>query len=152
VILGVASGGIVGIQRALNGQINEHSHQSFTTSFLNFAMGLTFLTILLIFAFIIGDFKFSPLPAGPWWIYAGGVIGVVYVAFTSTIVQHLGVLTFTLISVGGQLVGSLLIDLYSPTEGVQVSIYLVTGIAMTYLGVIVGGVSNRRSRKRLSQQ
>ena len=54
----------------------------------------------------------------------------------------MGVLTFTLISVGGQLVGSLLIDFYSPTEGVQVSVYLVTGIVMTYLGVIVGGVGN----------
>ena len=75
-------------------------------------------------------------------MYTGGTIGVIYIAFTSTIVQHLGVLTFTLISVGGQLLGSLLIDLYSPTQGVQVSAYLVTGILMTYLGVVVGGVGN----------
>ncbi|CAB4656291.1 unannotated protein [freshwater metagenome] len=152
VILGVVAGGIVGIQRALNGQINEHSQQSFTTSLLNFAMGTTFLTVLLLFAILLGETELSPLPAGPWWIYTGGVIGVVYIAFTSTIVQHLGVLTFTLISVGGQLVGSLLIDLLSPTEGVQVSIYLVVGIAMTYLGVIVGGVNNQRSQKRLNRQ
>jgi bacterial/archaeal transporter family-2 protein len=151
VTLGVASGGIVGLQRALNGQINEHSHQSFTTSLLNFAMGLTFLTILLLISYIIGDVDFSPLPSGPWWIYTGGVLGVVYVAFTSTIVQHLGVLTFTLISVGGQLVGSLLIDLFSPTPGVQISIYLVTGIILTYLGVLVGGVNNQRGRKRLNR-
>jgi bacterial/archaeal transporter family-2 protein len=152
VILGVVAGAIVGIQRALNGQINEHSQQSFTTSLLNFAMGTTFLTVLLLIAIVLGETELSPLPAGPWWIYTGGVIGVVYIAFTSTIVQHLGVLTFTLISVGGQLVGSLLIDLLSPTEGVQVSIYLVVGIAMTYLGVIVGGVNNQRSQKRLNRQ
>ena len=152
VILGVVAGAIVGVQRALNGQINEYSQQSFTTSLLNFAMGTTFLTILLVIAIVFNGTKLSPLPAGPWWIYTGGVIGVVYIAFTSTIVQHLGVLTFTLISVGGQLVGSLLIDLISPTEGVQVSIYLVIGIAMTYLGVIVGGVNNQRFRRRLSQQ
>lgn len=152
VILGVVAGAIVGIQRALNGQINEHSQQSFTTSLLNFAMGTTFLTVLLLIAIVLGETELSPLPAGPWWIYTGGVIGVVYIAFTSTIVQHLGVLTFTLISVGGQLVGSLLIDLLSPTEGVQVSIYLVVGIAMTYLGVIVGGVNNQRSQRRLNRQ
>jgi transporter family-2 protein len=152
VILGVVAGAIVGIQRALNGQINEHSQQSFTTSLLNFAMGTTFLTVLLLIAVVLGETELSPLPAGPWWIYTGGVIGVVYIAFTSTIVQHLGVLTFTLISVGGQLVGSLLIDLLSPTEGVQVSIYLVAGIAMTYLGVIVGGVNNQRSQKRLNRE
>jgi transporter family-2 protein len=152
VILGVVAGAIVGIQRALNGQINEHSQQSFTTSLLNFAMGTTFLTALLLIAIVLEETELSPLPAGPWWIYTGGVIGVVYIAFTSTIVQHLGVLTFTLISVGGQLVGSLLIDLLSPTEGVQVSIYLVVGIAMTYLGVIVGGVNNQRSQKRLNRE
>ena len=152
VILGVVAGAIVGVQRALNGQINEHSQQSFTTSLLNFAMGTTFLSALLLIAILFGETELSPLPSGPWWIYSGGAIGVVYIAFTSTIVQHLGVLTFTLISVGGQLVGSLLIDLLSPTEGVQVSVYLVIGIAMTYIGVIVGGANNQRSQKRLSQQ
>jgi transporter family-2 protein len=152
VLLGVLAGAIVGVQRALNGQINEHSHQSFTTSLLNFAMGTTFLLILLIAVMLIGGMKLSPLPAGPWWIYTGGVIGVIYIAFTSTIVQHLGVLTFTLISVGGQLVGSLLIDLFSPTDGVQVSVYLVSGIILTYLGVLVGGVRNSQLKRAATEK
>jgi transporter family-2 protein len=151
VFLAGVAGAVVGVQRALNGQINEHSHQSYTTSFLNFIMGTSFLFILLSLLVIFGDTELTPLPAGPWWIYTGGVIGVIYIAFTSKIVQHLGVLTFTLFSVGGNLVGSLVIDLISPTEGVQVSWYLVTGIAMTYLGVIVGGVNNSQSR-RLKKQ
>ena len=57
------------------------------------------------------------------------------------------VLTFTLFSVGGQLFSSLIIDLVSPTDGVHVSAYLVTGIVMTYLGVIAGGVGNLRVKK-----
>jgi len=151
VILGCIAGIIVGVQRALNGQINEHSHQSFTTSLLNFIMGTAFLVIFLFMLIALGPTELVSLPAGPWWVYTGGVIGVIYIAFTSTIVQHLGVLTFTLFSVGGQLVGSLIIDFYSPTEGVQVSAYLVLGIVMTYCGVLVGGVNNSQSRKRLNQ-
>jgi transporter family-2 protein len=147
VTAGGIAGAIVGIQRALNGQINEYSKQSFTTSLLNFTTGTTFLLVLIIAGLILGKNELSPLPSGPWWIYTGGVIGVIYIAFTSTIVQHLGVLTFTLFSVGGQLVGSLIIDLVSPTEGVSVSAYLVTGIIMTYAGVVAGGVSNQRVRK-----
>ena len=142
VIFGCFAGAIVGVQRALNGQINESSNQSFATSWLNFIMGTTFLVIFLTIGVLINRAEVVALPAGPWWMYTGGTIGVIYIAFTSTIVQHLGVLTFTLISVGGQLVGSLLIDLYSPTQGVQISAYLVTGILMTYLGVVVGGVGN----------
>jgi transporter family-2 protein len=147
VTAGGIAGAIVGIQRALNGQINEYSHQSFTTSFLNFITGTSFLLILIVAGLILGRNELSPLPSGPWWIYTGGVIGVIYIAFTSTIVQHLGVLTFTLFSVGGQLVGSLIIDLVSPTDGVSVSAYLVTGIVMTYAGVIAGGVGSSRVKK-----
>lgn len=142
VLLGCFAGAIVGVQRALNGQINESTQQSFTTSLLNFIMGTTILVIFLGIGMMINRTEIVSLPAGPWWMYTGGTIGIIYIAFTSTIVQHLGVLTFTLISVGGQLVGSLLIDFYSPTEGVNVSVYLVTGIVMTYVGVIVGGVGN----------
>jgi transporter family-2 protein len=147
VTAGGIAGAIVGIQRALNGQINEYSKQSFTTSLLNFMTGTAFLLVLILAGLILGKNELSPLPSGPWWIYTGGVIGVIYIAFTSTIVQHLGVLTFTLFSVGGQLVGSLIIDLVSPTEGVSVSAYLITGIVMTYAGVVAGGVSNQRVRK-----
>ncbi|MDA2993277.1 MAG: DMT family transporter [Actinomycetota bacterium] len=151
VLFGCFAGCIVGVQRALNGQINESTNQSFATSWLNFIMGTTFLFIFLSIGVLINRSELVGLPAGPWWMYTGGIIGVIYIAFTSTIVQHLGVLTFTLISVGGQLVGSLLIDLYSPTKGVQISAYLVTGIFMTYLGVVVGGVGTLpklKSKKR----
>ena len=147
VFFGVLAGAIVGVQRALNGQINEYSKQSFATSLLNFIMGTSFLAIILVIAVIANWSELSPLPAGPWWIYSGGALGVIYIALSSTIVQHLGVLTFTLFTVGGQLVGSLLIDLISPTNGVNVSAYLVTGIVMTYLGVIAGGVGSSRIRK-----
>jgi transporter family-2 protein len=147
VTAGCIAGAVVGVQRALNGQINEHSHQSFTTSLLNFITGTSFLVILILIGIALGKNELSPLPTGPWWIYTGGVIGVIYIAFTSTIVQHLGVLTFTLFSVGGQLAASLIIDLVSPTDGVSVSAYLVTGLAMTYVGVIAGGVGNLRVKK-----
>ena len=147
VLLGTIAGAVVGVQRALNGEINEYSHQSFATSLLNFITGTSLLVLLILGGVVIGKIHLVALPNGPWWIYTGGVIGVIYIAFTSTIVQHLGVLTFTLFSVGGQLVGSLIIDLVSPTNGVHVSGYLVSGIVMTYLGVIAGGVSNSRVKK-----
>ena len=152
VFLGVITGALGGIQRAMNGEINEYSQQSFTTSLLNFIMGTTFLVVLLIVMILAKRIELVPLPSGPWWIYAGGVIGVIYIAFSSTIVQHLGVLNFTLFSVGGQLVGSLAIDILYPTDGVQISAYLISGIVMTYLGVIVGGVSSSRVRKPATPQ
>ena len=144
VLLGLFGGAFVGIQRALNGQINEFTKQSYATSLLNFVMGTIFLILFLVFLIIVKGEHLVALPKGPWWIYTGGIIGVIYIASTSLIVQHLGVLTFTLYSVGGQLIASLFIDFFSPSEGVSVSWYLVSGIAMTYLGVLVGGARQAR--------
>ena len=144
VILATVAGALVGVQRALNGQINEYSEDSYTTSLLNFITGTSFLVIFILLLTVLGKNESQPLPSGPWWIYTGGIIGVIYIAFTALIVQHLGVLTFTLYSVGGQLFGSLILDLYLPSEGISVSWYLVTGIALTYVGVVVGGATQAR--------
>jgi transporter family-2 protein len=44
------------------------------------------------------------------------------------------------------LLGSLLIDFVAPTAGTSISGYLISGIFLTYLGVIANGQS-RFSRK-----
>ena len=139
VLLALFGGTFVGIQRALNGQINEFTKQSYATSLVNFVMGTIFLILFLVFLMTVKGEHLVALPKGPWWIYTGGVIGVIYIASTSLIVQHLGVLTFTLFSVSGQLIASFLIDLFLPSDGMGVTTFLVAGIALTYLGVLVSG-------------
>ncbi len=150
ITLGILSGGVVGVQRALNGQVNEFSGQSFSTALFNFITGTTLLLILFTGLVITHHGHLSAFPSGPWWMYLGGVTGLIYIAFSATVVQHVGVLTFTLFSIGGQLVGSLLIDFLLPSEGVHVGAYLITGILMTYLGVLANNdraLGSRRARE-----
>jgi transporter family-2 protein len=146
VTLAVLAGSAVGIQRALNGQINTFSKNSFATSQLNFITGTTFLLLLLLLRSAFTDHSIMNFTSGPWWVFLGGSIGVFYIAFSAVAVQYVGVLEFTLLSVGGMLVGSLLLDLLLPSQGTQISPYLITGIFLTYLGVIANGQS-RFSRK-----
>jgi len=146
IFLAIIAGGWVGIQRALNGQINSYSKKSFATSLLNFITGTTFLLLLLLLRSLFTDHSIMNFSSGPWWMFLGGSIGVVYIAFSAVAVQHVGVLEFTLFSVGGMLVGSLLIDFIAPTLGTSISWYLIAGIFLTYLGVIANGQS-RFSRK-----
>ena len=144
VFLAGLAGVLVGVQRALNGQINEHSGDSYTTTLLNFITGTSLLLLFFLILLFAGAIELQPLPTSPWWIYTGGILGVTYIAFSALIVQHLGVLTFTLYSVGGQLFGALILDLFLPSEGISVSWYLVSGIALTYVGVIIGGANQAR--------
>ena len=147
VALAGLAGGIVGIQRALNGKINIYSGQHWTTSLLNFIMGTAFLLLLTAILIPTGHYEFQTLPAWPIWIYAGGVLGVIYIAYSATIVQQLGVLASTLLSVGGNLFGALLIDWLFPAHGVKVSAWLVSGILLSFAGVIVGGVSSQQQKR-----
>ena len=148
IALGLAffAGSWVGVQRALNGRINSHSNKSFATSWLNFITGTSFLLLLLLLRSLFTDHSILNFQTAPLWMFLGGSIGVTYIALSSHIVQQLGVLEFTLFSVGGMLIGSLLIDLLLPTPGTVISPFLIAGIALTYLGVVVNGQS-RLSRK-----
>ena len=142
VTFSIFAGSWVGVQRALNAQINSFSKKSFATSQLNFITGFSFLTLLLILRSLFTDHSIMNLTSGPWWMFLGGSIGVFYIAFSAVAVQHVGVLEFTLLSVGGMLIGSLLLDVFVPTQGTHISPYLITGIFLTYLGVIVNGQSH----------
>jgi transporter family-2 protein len=146
IILAVLAGSAVGVQRALNGQINSFSRKSFATSQLNFITGTAFLLLLLLLRSAFTDHSIINFTSGPWWVFLGGSLGVIYIAFTALAVQYLGVLEFTLLSVGGMLIGSLLLDVFVPTQGTHISPYLIAGIFLTYLGVIANGQS-RFSRK-----
>lgn len=144
--LALFAGTWVGFQRALNGKINSYAKRAFATAQLNFITGTTFLFTLLILRSLFTDHSISNFTTAPWWMFLGGSIGVLYIALSSHAVQYLGVLEFTLFSVGGMLIGSLAIDLLFPTPGTVISPYLIIGIALTYLGVVANGQS-RFSRK-----
>ena len=146
VILGLFAGALVAFQRAFNGQINEFTGQSFATSWLNFLTGSTFLVLFFGIKSLFGDANLPTSLNGPAWIYLGGTIGVMYIAFSAKIVQQIGVLVFTMISVGGLLFGSLLIDIFMPTKNIGVSAFLIVGIVLAYLGVLVSG-QTRASRR-----
>ena len=149
VVVVFVGGFMIGVQRALNGQINDISGQSFSTTWLNFFMGTSTLLILLIINTARGN-EIVGLPTSPWWIYWGGTIGVLYIASSSVIVAKIGVLSFTLFATGGQLIGSLIFDLFAPPENVKVGMNLVIGILITYIGVLVGGLRKQGSMRTKS--
>jgi transporter family-2 protein len=135
IFLAILAGGWVGVQRALNGQINNYSNKSFATSQLNFITGTSFLLLLLILRSLFTDHSIMNFASGPWWMFLGGSMGVVYIAFSAVAVQYLGVLDFTLYSVGGMLFGSLIIDIFAPTQGTVISWYLILGTFITFSSV-----------------
>jgi len=135
-VLAVLCGAIVAVQRALNAHITDYSSHSYATTWLNFCTGVVFL---LVANFTLGaePLQRPPSGLGSWWMYTGGTIGVVYIALSSVLVQRLGVLVFTAVTVGGQLLGSLLIDLAFPTRGVVLGPNVYAGVVLSCIAILM---------------
>ena len=139
------AGLLIAVQQAINGRTSRAAGNPMSATFLNFVFGTTALGIAFgaLWAWT-GDGP-APLPGGGWWIYLGGVIGVVFIAIAAWAVPLVGVLLFALLTIAGQLAGALLLDLTAPTSGTQLSWSLVAGVLLAFVAVLIAARGRVRS-------
>jgi len=147
-LLALIAGAGVAIQQALGGRVNNGTGYPLSTAWLNFAFGTTGLVVgALIGAAVIGARVGQPEP-GPWWMYIGGTLGVIFITTASWAVPRYGVLVFALTSIAGQLLGALLLDFLAPLGGELVTWNLVLGVLLTFVAVAVGAGVRLGQRRR----
>lgn len=137
VAYGLAAGAATAAQYGLNGTIAKATGSAMVTSALNFAMGFTLLSILLVINTVIlgNPIALPPSLLETPWLWLGGPLGMLFIASAALFVRHLGVLVFTLASVAGQLGGALLLDLFFPTPGTVLTVFVLIGLVVTATGV-----------------
>jgi transporter family-2 protein len=135
-------GAAVSFQHAINGHVGVASGNPVSAAVMNFIMGMGLLLLIFTVQVISGHTQWTTPPSSPWWIYLGGSIGVAFIASATWAIRKLGALRFVMGSVAGQLLGSLLIDLFAPTDGTKVSLNLVAGLAITLVAVLL---ANRKA-------
>ena len=99
-------------QQATNGRLRQRVGTPLTATVVNFVGG----TIILVVAWAVrlpAAGMPAEFPAGAW-LYAGGVIGAVYIILSAALVAHTGVLLLGLGVVVGQLLASIAIDAIWP--------------------------------------
>ncbi len=133
IILCLFLGVVVAFQHAINSRINVIAKQPIVTTWLNFFVGLVFLSIALAINLARGG-SIGPLPHN-LWVYIGGPSGVLFVAVAATAVRTMGVLNFILFSVTGQLIGALLLDWLLPARIGALNGYLITGTVITLASI-----------------
>jgi transporter family-2 protein len=142
VVLTVTAGFLQTFQQAVNGQVAMRTGDPLVATFMNFLVGTTALVVALAVEHLVLQHAWISPPA-PWaspvlWI--GGSLGIVWIMTAARVVRPLGVLLFALLSIGGQLVGSLVLDVVVPTPGTQVGWQLLLGVALTGAAVMWAAV------------
>jgi transporter family-2 protein len=142
IVLLAASAGLgISVQQAINGRVAAATGQPMAATGVNFLVG--FSALFLLSMLMIGTGSASPgsLP-GQWWLYLGGPIGVLFIALAAWAVRGVGVLVFGLLSIAGQLIGSVGIDLVAPSadrgldssEGLALVLVVVAVLLATNVG------------------
>ncbi len=134
-ILVVAAGAAIGAQAPINGHLGRYVG-SWQAAFVNFAVGLALLTVIL--AVAGGGFGgLREIPNAPWWALLGGAGGVAIVTTSIFAVGHLGAGGVTAAVVAGQLTASVVIDrfgLFGVTQQ-PITTGKLIGIALLAVGV-----------------
>jgi transporter family-2 protein len=148
VLFGIFAGSATALQYALNGRISREVNSTMITSSLNFFMGFCFLSLLL---FISSAANIWQLVSPPSVIeepllWTGGILGLSFIASAAYFVGRLGVLRFAVVSVLGQLVGALLLDVFAPAPGTTLTFWVPIGLAITLTGVLLGFRQNKAKK------
>jgi transporter family-2 protein len=131
VVLAFVAGGLVGVSRQLNGRLAVSTSALFA-SFCNHLVGFALLTAIgLAIGGLLRDGAFS----GPWHIYFGGPVGVVFVALSSWIIGQIGATRSTMLIIAGQVLGGVALDWV--LTGKPVSLAALCGIVLIVAGVLV---------------
>jgi bacterial/archaeal transporter family-2 protein len=144
----VLAGILVGVSRQVNGRLSL-STSPLVASFWNHAVGFALLSVVglaaqFLFGPASGGWRLVPpgAHAAPWHAFAGGPIGVVFVALGSWLLEKIGSLNSALLVIGGQMVSGVALD---------VALGNPSPFAATALGVllILCGVALTQRRRRL---
>ncbi|MFM1965522.1 MAG: hypothetical protein RL134_1247 [Actinomycetota bacterium] len=141
VVAALVAGLAIAVQQAINGRVGATARNAWTAAWINFTFGTVMLGAVLGLAWGFTEFDPGSLPSGPWWLYLGGTIGVLFIAAAAWVVQRLGVLLFALLAITGQLTGALLLDWLVPAAGVTFHLTLVAGVLLAAVAVAVGSLS-----------
>ncbi|TWU56766.1 hypothetical protein Poly51_26830 [Rubripirellula tenax] len=112
IAFGLAAGALVGIQPSVNGHLGRHVVHPLQASLISFASGTAILMVMSVAGGIFPPrFTMSPFSM-PWWVWAGGAMGVFMVTSSLILVPRIGSLPWFAAIMTGQVVAAVLLDHY----------------------------------------
>lgn len=129
IVLALAGGALVSLSRSLNGRLALGT-SPLRSSAWNHAVGFAALSIV---ALAFGGLMPDGWPRAPWTAWAGGPLGVVFVALGSYLVARIGAAVTAMLVIAGQMVSGVVLDL---AQGAAGAIWLqAPGVVLILAGV-----------------
>jgi transporter family-2 protein len=134
-VLSAAAGMLVAMQPPINSKLGQATG-NFAAAAISFTVGTIALVVV---ALVAGGNNISAIRDVPWWYFAGGFIGAVFVASSLVTVRTLGAGGVVAATIAGQLTFSLVIDRFGllGLEARPLSATRVIGVVLLAAGVLL---------------
>lgn len=149
ILIPIITGGGLAAQSAVNSRLRQVVGSPYLSSLVSFATG--WLLLLIAMGATRQTFKITgtTITANPWWIWCGGLLGVVGMTAFILLFPVLGSVQTSILTICGQILMGVLIDqfgwLYSPQK--VLTWQRTLGIVLLISGVIL---ANYQKRSRLA--
>jgi transporter family-2 protein len=128
---------MIALQAPTNALLARAVGSPVNAAFVSFAVGAI---VLLVAAFLLGV---RPAPAAvralPWYAWAGGAYGAIFVALAAFAAPRIGVTSYLTVAIAGQLAMALLIDRIGAfgLDKVELSASRLIGVALVLAGALL---------------
>jgi transporter family-2 protein len=139
-VMPMVFGATVAWQQAANGRLTVSAGTPWTSTFINFGVG----TGVLLIATAVRALQVG-LPTNfptEWWLYAGGPIGIIFIAANAVVVRSLGVLLLSLGTIAGQLTMAIVFDSIN-SKGHPLTLSTFAGTALIFVAVLIATMSRK---------
>lgn len=142
VLLSLLAGFAVPLQAGTNSRLGHLLGHPLWATGVSLVVSLLALIIMMFFIKLPKP-NFVAAQEGPWWIWMGGVAGVLYITIALLMAPRLGALNFIMTVIVGQLIISLLIDYFGlvglPRQTISIqkligALVVIIGFAITIRG------------------
>jgi len=110
IVAALIIGGLMPVQGSINAQMGQILGHPLRGTLMNFATGGVFLLVLL--AIAVGFPVRENMMNAPWYLYTGGLMGVLFVTTVLVLIPEIGTFRVLAAAMVGQLLISALIDHY----------------------------------------
>lgn len=136
-LIPVLMGSGLAMQTAVNAKLRSYVVSPYLASAISFTMGTVFLIILTLISGIDPLISLSTFANNPWWIWLGGLLGVIGLTVNLLLFPKLGSVQTAVLPIFGQIIMGEVIDQFVLFGSPQSSLTLFKIIGLLF---VVGGM------------
>lgn len=154
-LIPILMGSGLAMQTAVNSKLRQFVGSPYLASAVSFTVGAIFLIILTIMSGINPFVSGQVFTNHPWWIWLGGLLGVLGMTVNLLLFPRLGSVQTAILPLFGQIIMGIIIDQFGLFDSPQSGLTLIktAGVLLVAVGMLIatGTIGKHNSDKSKSQ-